>query len=158
MSLTYDHELTDSGLLVPKGSQEASVRASLKAHDPGLMLDYALDQQHGKTVWQVLKRVSADRPPMVVCRWRDQLTGEPLPLSHQLVEHVKGLDLNSRAPRIDADAANEVARKRREQDADAELEEYAAELVDRLRGRTIRNLPRGTYRRNTQFRDITGIR
>lgn len=157
MTLVYDHD-PGSGLVVAReGAEEASVRAALKQFDSRLMLDYALDTYWERTVWQVLCRTGSDTPPMVVCRWRetDDPASMPLPLSHGLVEKVKRLHVESRAPKVNADADNDALKASLKADADAEIEEYASELVDRLRGRTLRSLPRGRYRRNTDFRDIT---
>lgn len=157
MALVYEHD-PHSGLAVAReGADEASVRAALKAFDSRLMLDHAIDTDWQRVVWQVLCRTGPDTPPSVVCRWRETTdpASEPLPLSHGLVEKVKRLHVESRALRADADADNDALRARQHADADAEIEEYAAELVDRLRGRTLRPLPRGHYRRNTEFRDIS---
>lgn len=157
MPLTYDH--SPSGLVFPPGTIEASVRMALKHHDSALKLDYANDTDWGgRQVWQVLKKVSAEGHVEVVCRWRDPITREPLPLSHGLVDHVKTLDLNSRAPKLDADAENARHRARLEAEADAEIEFYAAELVDRLRGKKAYLLPRGASRRARQFPNVTEIR
>lgn len=156
MPLVYDHD-PGSGLLVAReGAEEASVRRALKQFDPRLMLDYAIDTEWGRTVWQVLCRTGPDTPPAVVCRWRNPVSGEPLPLSHGLVERVRHLHVESRAPKPDADADNDALLARRRAEADEVTEQYAAELVDRLRERTLRCLPRGRYRRRTAFRDITG--
>lgn len=157
MPLVYDHNPT--GLVVAReGSSEASVRAALKQHDGRLMLDYAIDQEWQKQVWQVMCKTGADTPPMVVCRWRDDQTGEPLELSHGLVDKVKRLDLNGRHKNIEADAANRELRERMDADADAELEWYSAELVKQLRGKSSAILPRGGYRRNTRFANVTDVR
>lgn len=156
MGLVYDHDPRTGLVVAHQGAEEASVRAALKQFDARLMLDYAIDTDWGCVVWQVLCRTGSDTPPLVVCRWRetDDPASKPLPLSHGLVEKAKRLHVESRAPKPDADADNAVLRARQNADADAELEEYAAELVDRLRERTLRSLPRGRYRRNTDFRDI----
>lgn len=159
--LVYDHD-PGSGLLVARqGAEEASVRRALKDFDDRLMLDYAIDEEWGRLVWQVLCRTGSTTPPHVVCRWRadeGDPTSEPLPLSHGLVERVKRLHVTSRAPRVDVDALNDQHIEQVRGEADAELEEYAAELVDRLKGKSGALLPRGTYRRRTIGRDITGIR
>lgn len=154
--LVYDHD--PSGLLVARESaSEEAVRRALKQLDSRLMLDYMIDTEWQRTVWQVLCRVSADQPPAVVCRWRG-VDGEPLPLSHGLVEKVRGLHMDSRAPRVDADAENQRLRDRIDADADAELEEIARELVPRLQGKKSSVLPRGLHRRGTAFADVTDIR
>lgn len=156
MPLAYDH--TPSGLIVPAGSHEASVQAALKAHDPALMLDYAIDPAWGRQVWQVLRRVTSQGQVEVVCRWRDPVSGEPLPLSHGLVDHVRNLSIESRAPVVDHDAENDRLRERNAADAEAEIHEYTRTLVRRLRGIDSTVLPRGVYRRNTQFRNVTDVR
>lgn len=157
MPLVYDHNPT--GLVVAReGAGESSVRHALKQHDQRLMLDYAIDTDWGKKVWQVLCKTGSDTPPAVVCRWRDEQTGEPLELSHGLVDHVKRLDVNGRGRQIEADAANREMRARLEQDADAEIDWYARQLVKKLKGTSGIVLPRGQYRRRTQFADVTDVR
>jgi hypothetical protein len=149
----------NSGLvLATTASDEASVRMALKRHDPDLTLTPDIDPDTNRIVWTVMKRVGETRH--VVCRWRDNQHPDrpPLPLSHGLVEHVKRLDVNSRSPKVDAQTVNDRRRERqREEDAEM-LAEYAHELVKRLRGHSTPVLPRGSYRRNTRFRDVTDVR
>lgn len=157
MALVYDH--APSGLLVAReAAGEPSVRAALKQLDSRLMLDYMIDPTWQRQVWQVLCHVATDQPPMVVCRWRDDATGEPLPLSHGLVDRVRNLHVESRAPKPDPDIENDRHRERLTADADAEIDFYAEELVDRLQGKKAYLLPRGAHRRNRQFPNVTGIR
>lgn len=149
------HNRLDSGLVVAsQAADESSVRRALKQHDPALMLTPD-NPGDGPIVWTVLKRVGEGAH--VVCRYRDE-HGNPLPLSHGLVEHVKRLDLNSRAPRVDALEENDRFQQKIREEDSAELEAYAAELVERLRGKKSHNLPRGRYRRRTDFANVTGIR
>lgn len=157
MSLMYDHH--PSGLLVAhQEAGEKTVRAALKQMDSRLLLDYAIDPVWQRQVWQVLCRHTTDLPPSVVCRWRDETTGEPLPLSHGLVDRVRSLHMESRAPKVDPDADNDRLKAELAKDGDAELEFYAEELVDRLKGKKAYLLPRGLHRRNRQFPNITEIR
>lgn len=158
MPLVYDHNPT--GLVVAReGAGESTVRRALKQHDPRLMLDYVLDTDWGgRQVWQVMVRVSGDAPPHVVCRWRNEQTGEPLELSLGLVEKVRALDLNSRAPKVDPDAENQQMRDALIAAADAEIEWYGEELVKRLKGTTGYLLPRGAHRRNREFPNVTDVR
>lgn len=149
----------NSGLVVAtSASDEVSVRRALKQHDPDLTLTPDIDDETGRIVWTVMKRVGEGRH--VVCRWRDEQHPDrpPLPLSHGLVEQVKRLDLNSRAPRVDVQAENDRRRERQREDDTEMLAEYAHDLVRRLRGRSTPVLPRGAYRRNTHFRDVTDVR
>lgn len=157
MSLV-EHRLTSGLFVASQASDEASVRRALKAHDPDLALTPDVDDETGQIVWTVMKRVGEQR--YIVCRWRDETHPDrtPLPLSHGLVEHVKRLDLNSRAPRIDVQAENDRLQASQREAADEEIEWYSAELVDRLRGRTLRPSPRGQRRRGAQFPNLTDIR
>jgi hypothetical protein len=151
------HHETPSGLVVAtQASDETSVRRALKQFDDRLMLDKMIDPDWGRIVWQVLCRVAADQPPRVVFRWRGP-DGEPLPLSHGLVEQAKRLHVASRAPREDPAAANDRLRARHEEAAGEEIEFYAAELVERVKGKKSHLLPRGLHRRNRMFPNVTGI-
>jgi hypothetical protein len=157
--LSLVHSQLGSGLVVAsEAMDEASVRRALKQHDPDLALTPDVDDETGRVVWTVMKRVGEGR--MVVCRWRDETDPErrPLPLSHGLVEKVKRLDLNSRAPRVDVEAENlRLQEKGREEDIE-QIEWYARELAKRLHGHSTSVLPRGRYRRSTAFRDVTDVR
>lgn len=153
--MTLVHNRLSSGLVVAsQAADESSVRRALKQHDPALILTPD-NPDDGPIVWTVLKRVGDG--VHVVCRYRDE-HGNPLPLSHGLVEYVKRLDLNSRAPKVDVMAENDRLRERVREDDSAELEEYAAELVERLRGKKSHMLPRGLHRRRTQFPNVTDVR
>lgn len=152
--MLVEHRLNSGLIVASTASDEASVRMELKRHDDQLTLTPDVDDETGHVVWTVMKRVGETRA--VVCRWRDEM-GRPLPLSHGLVEFVKCLDLNSRSPREDVLAANDQHTADHQAEADEELEWYAAELVDRLRERTLRPSPRG-QRRGAQFPNLTDIR
>lgn len=155
--LVYDHH--PSGLVVAnQAADEASVRRALKQFDGRLMLDYAIDPEWGRVVWQVLCKTGSTTPPMVVCRWRDERTGEPLPLSHGLVEKAKRQHSESRAPKLDALEENDRLQEKIRVEDSEELDEYAKEVVERLRGKKSHNLPRGRYRRNTDFANVTDVR
>lgn len=149
----------NSGLvLATNATDEASVRRALKQHDPDLTLTPDVDPDTNRIVWTVMKRVGETRH--VVCRWRDNQHPDrpPLPLSHGLVEHVKRLDVNSRAPRVDVQAENDRRRERQREEDTEMIAEYARELAKRLHGNATPALPRGVYRRNTQFANVTDVR
>lgn len=143
-----------SGLvLAQEGADEAAVRRALKQFDPRLMLARdEIDRRTGRIVYVVLCRTGGDTPPTRVCSWRDN-DGAPLPLSHGLVEQVKHLHAGSRAPRVDVERANAELVARQQAAEQEELEAYAADVVERLRGRRSYLLPRGIARRRTQFPD-----
>lgn len=145
-----------SGLVLAcEGADEAAVRRALKQFDQRLMLDKLPDDQHQAFVYVVLCRTGSDTPPHRILSWRDD-DGRPLPLSHAIVEEAKRLHAGSRAPRVDVDAENDRLVARQQAEEREELEAYAADIVERLRGRTSYLLPRGIGRRRTQFPD--GVR
>lgn len=151
MSLVYSE--TSSGLTVANvAADERSVTAALRQHDPDLSLDWKLAPS-GERCWYVTRYLGSARTDEWVCDWADAY-GNPFPLSHGLVQRIKDLDLNSRHQEADPDELNEHARAARAAESDAELEWYSAELVKHYRGRSGVILPRGTYRRKTEFRDI----
>lgn len=142
---------TSSGLVAAHmGADEVSVRAALKDHDRDLNLEWK--RVNGQHIWYVTKYSGSERRDDWICDW--VADGQPLPLSHGLVQRVKDLDMNSRWVEPDAEEENDrmVAALRAE--SDAEIEELSKEVVDRYRGKTNHLLPRGVYRRNTRFRDV----
>jgi hypothetical protein len=146
------YSTTDSGLAVAfTAADERSVRAALKAHDPDLNVDWKLHE--GETCWYVTRYLGSARTDEWVCDWADE-HGQPLPLSHGLVERVKQLDMNSRHLEADPEQLNDARTAAIEAEQDAEAEWYATELVKHYRGKSGVVLPRGIYRRKTAFRDI----
>lgn len=90
--------------------------------------------------WAVLKHLGSAVDAQWICDWDDN--GEPLPLSHGLVQRVKDMDLNSRAPIIDPEALNDqMVEEARAEFGDA-ADSAAADIVERLRERTLYCLPR----------------
>jgi hypothetical protein len=124
MPLVYTRQ--DSGLVVAEhASDEASVARALRDHDSDLRLVRQLSESLGALVWKVYRYAGSERPAEFVCAWTDR-SGTPLPLSHRLVDMVKGLDRNSRAPVADADTLN----ARRKERAEKEVQRHNQDLID----------------------------
>lgn len=120
MSLVYSR--SDSGLVIAEhGQDEAAVARALKQHDRELRLVQQVDPATGRLRWCVYSYQGPDRPALFVYAWQTQ-TGEPLPLSHRLVDEVKAQDRNSRAPRPTEDDLDrqQAVRKERDWERDAE--------------------------------------
>jgi hypothetical protein len=109
VSLVYSR--SDSGLVVAEhGADESAVARALKDHDRELRLVRQLSESLGVLVWKVYRYAGSEQPAQFLCAWTDR-SGTPLPLSHRLVDMVKDLDRNSRAPRMDAETLNAQARE-----------------------------------------------
>jgi hypothetical protein len=143
---------TTSGLTIAnQASDEASVRAALREHNRDLKLEWK--RLDGRVCWYVTVYLGSARTDAWVCDWTDE-TGAPLPLSHGLVERVKQLDGNSRWTEPDPAVLNDRRSAELEQASNDEIDWYAAELVKQYRGRSGVILPRGLYRRKSEFKDI----
>jgi hypothetical protein len=119
---------TRSGLHVAEhGSDERTVSMLLRTFDPGLVLSKEVDPIHGCFVYVVVKR-QGDRSAVHICDWRDEL-GNPLPLASSLVDKVKSLHADSRAPRVDVLALNDNLRANQERDLREELYWHAKEAL-----------------------------
>lgn len=141
-----------SGLQVAyQAADERSVAAALREFDPDLRLLWKI--RGGGQMWEVVKFMGHDRDAVWICDW-DSPDGQPLPLSHGLVQKVKDLHLESRTPHVDVEELNHRMVADSLADWHAEVDHMSAELITRLRGRTSYLLPRGLYRRNTRFKDI----
>lgn len=119
---------TATGLVVAEhASDERSVQAELRRLDPSLRLTRELHPS-GRIEYVIVKTFTDDAA--VLCHWRDEVTGMPLPLSHSIVDKVRRLDPNTRAPQVDAAAHNaalqdRVARDFAEASADLAREQEA---------------------------------
>lgn len=112
----------DSGLTVAEhGSDAVAVQRALQEHDRDLRLIPQESDHYGRIVYKVARLTGGDRPVQWVMSWRTR-DGEALPLSMRLVDKVKELDLNSRAPKDDPDDLNAQVRAERERDLDREME------------------------------------
>jgi len=110
------------GLTVAEhGADEASVRAALKKLDPDLRL--VRDDTEGR-VYRVFKFLGPSTPAVWICDWRSD-DGEPLPLTHRLVDRVAGLRVGSRMPESDPVENN----RRLEEEAAVERRERLDELA-----------------------------
>lgn len=142
---------TGSGLLAAhQHADQASVTAALRSHDRDLRLLWKVID--GQRVWYVVKFLGSERPADWICDW--ERDGEPLPLSHGLVERVKALDLNSRAVHADPEELNDRLTAEGLAEVNGAIDELARDLVERYRGTKSHLLPRGVYRRNTRFKDM----
>lgn len=130
-----------TGLLVAEhAADERSVLAALRTFDPDLVLTWEV--QDGQQVWEVHKVVSRERPAVFICRWQDPY-GNPLPLSHGLVDLVQSLRRPEAADA--ADRANARLRAEAERDTLEGALEIARDMIPRIRGRRIPVLHRGRH-------------
>lgn len=99
---------TDSGLiLVEQSTDGAAIGRALKQHDPSLELQ---QWPHPSGTW-LYKVVARAGDGSVRTVYVHQLAdGTPLPLSSRLLDEVKRLDRNSRAPVASEDALNAAHR------------------------------------------------
>lgn len=146
MSLVYFRR---GGIVVAsQASDERSIADALKRFDPDLVLTWELDDQ-GRQVYEVHKVVGQDRPAVFICRWQDEY-GEPLPLSHAL------LDLVAQLRRGGVEKAKqEQMRKEREateRDIYEEAKEIVRDMLPRVKGKRSSPLPRGVYLRRLRHR------
>jgi hypothetical protein len=112
VSLVYSR--TGSGLVVAShGSDEASVARALKQHDHALRLVRQGDPHTGVVRWCVYAYQGPDREAVCVTAWVND-AGDPLPLSHALVDRVISQDKNSRAERVGEDELNRRAAEARQ--------------------------------------------
>lgn len=132
-----------SGLLVAENAtDERSVRKALRDLDPTLVLTQELHPS-GRLEYVVVKTWSDDAA--ILTRWRDDVTDMPLPLSHSLVDKVKRMDPNTRAPQADAARHNAELQDRIEAQM-IEAAEDAARERERATGRMpVFHRSRGLY-------------
>ena len=124
---------TASGLVVAEdAADERAIQAALQDHDRDLRLSRESHPAGGIEYVVVFTR--GDQAAIVVCRWRDEVTGQALPLSHGLVAKVKTLDLNSRAVRLDAFAHNDALIEQVEREMSEAAEDIARD-IERRHGR-----------------------
>lgn len=140
---------TPSGLDVAfNAADERSVAQALREFDDDLRLVWKVVD--GQKVWEVVHHNGSDKAATWITDWTDE-DGDPLPLSHGLVQRVKELHMESRAPQHDPLDLNDAIERAAREELDAEIDWYAEQLVKTYRGRTLHALHRGAYRRNTRF-------
>lgn len=129
MPTTYSEH--SSGLLIAQaGADEAAVSRALWEYDRNLKLRSAVDST-GRTFWSVRAYIGSEMPDRFVCVWMDEQTGEPLPLSMNLLEKVKQLDPNTRSVYLDEDTLNAHAKASVAASKQAEIDGMAAEYAKR---------------------------
>lgn len=127
-------ESSHRGLTVcENAADERDVTRALKDFDDRLILSQEVDQDYGRFVYVVVRRWSASHDAALICEWRDD-DGRPLPLSHRLVDKVKHLSVNSRAPQADAVAHNDALTERNQRDFYDATEDMLSDAI-RRRGR-----------------------
>jgi hypothetical protein len=95
-------------VLAEHGADETAIRHALKGVDRDLRL--VRDDREGRPVYRVFKFMGESTEAAWVCDWRDD-SGNPLPLTHRLVEKVSDLRLGSRAPETDPAGHNDRLRE-----------------------------------------------
>lgn len=146
MSLVY---LPRGGIVVAsEAADERSLSEALKRFDPDLVLTWELDDR-GRQVYEVRKLVGRDRPALLVCRWTDDY-GEPLPLSHALLDHVKQHQRGGRLAQWEEDERRRDESERAE--AFEEALEIARDTLDRVSGKKLSPLHRGAHLRRSRHK------
>jgi hypothetical protein len=125
------NQSTHRGLVVCENAvDERQVSGSLRDFDDRLRLAQEVDAEYGCFVYRVVRVWSNDHDAAVICEWRDE-QGMPLPLSHRLVDKVKTLSMNSRAPQVDVVAHNDALVAAQQREADELFEELARDAARR---------------------------
>ena len=127
----------------------AAVDAALYAVDQQLFLTWEVED--GAKLYRVLFD-RGDNPPAEIARWVNE-RGQPLPLSHGLVELVKSL--RPRDGVVDfhaAQRANEAREAEKIADFDAEVDEIVADMGPRAEGKKRAVLHRGQHLRMARSR------
>jgi len=134
--VSFEVHETASGLAaVTRATDARSVQAALRAHDPELRLVPQADPS-GRFRWEVRRYMGENHPAVYVCAWMDEY-GNPLELSHQLVDRVKQLDRNTVGAMPDPDELNarmlEDRRRDQERDWQAIVDDHKDRVDDRKR-------------------------
>lgn len=115
-----------------EASDEDSIARALKRFDRDLILTWELDA-HGRRVYEVHKIVSRDRPALLVLRWAERGgIGEPIPLSHALLDEVARLQRGGTVEAFEDGRRAERERERREMAEEAY--ETTLDMWPRIRG------------------------
>lgn len=147
MGLVYTRR--DDGLVLAQASQdEAAVARALKQHDSELRLVPQESDVLGKRCYKVYRYAGSERPAEFILAWMKD--GEALPLSMGLVDAVKALDRNSRAPYQDEDELNAAMRERRDKQTADDIEAIRSDWATR-EGRSA-VLPRSVSLRQARSR------
>lgn len=153
---TYLH---DSGLFVSEQvSDSESVERALNALDhpvaDRLFVTREVDQRFGSWVWRVMIW-NGDRPAENLCEWRDQ-AGQPLPLSHGLVDRVRAQMASRDGDRLGIALAeqNERHSERVRREVDDALDEIAADVGPRMRETRSAVLHRGQHLRRSRQKAV----
>lgn len=111
-------------LIVPPQTgypEKDAIEVELRSYDRRLFLELQIDLEQ-KPVWTVQMHVAGDKPPELVFEWRTD-AGEPLPISHGIVERVRYLmhqggvtveEIIKRNQRVREQAAAEASEQYRE--------------------------------------------
>lgn len=107
MSIQVHESHTGSGLLVAEQAVTGdAVADALRAYEPSFRLVPQWDEAEACVRWCVFRYLGTDRDAQFVCAWADR-HGKPYPLSMQLLEKVRMLDLRTRGGPVDPTKANE---------------------------------------------------
>lgn len=136
MGLVYSR--TESGLVrAEHGADEAAVAAALKQHDADLRLIRGFDPDRQCWVWKVYRYYGPERDAEFLLTWRDESTGEPRPLSMNLLDEVQRHDKNLRGDLVDSAVHNEKLKAERRADYLSEAEEIVKEFGPKMDGKKL---------------------
>lgn len=136
MSIQVHESHTGSGLLIAEQAVTGdAVADALRAYEPSLRLVPQTDGAQGGLRWCVFRYMGRERDAEFVCAWQTD-GGEPLPLSMQLLEKVRMLDVRTRGGAPDPNRLNEQHLERAHRDSLWEKEGIAGDFAPYLdRGR-----------------------
>lgn len=113
-------------------ADEKELRASLKRLDPDLRLVWEVDAATQQRVYKVYKFAGESRPAVWICDWRGD-SGEPLPLTSNLVDYVASLRAGSRRPQEDPLAHNDRLEAANRREWEETLEDIVKQGARRLK-------------------------
>jgi len=113
-------------------ADEKEVRRALGRMDSDLRLVWEVDERTQSRVYKVYKFVSESQPVVWICDWRGD-SGEPLPLTSDLVDFVASYRAGSRRPQDDPLAHNDALEAEIEREWQEALEDQIKQGERRLR-------------------------
>lgn len=146
------HVSLSGGLLVAENaSDERSVGEALRRVDDDLRLVPWEIDDIGRTLYKVYKYLGPNHPAAFICAWTDDY-GEPLPLSHRLVDKVNSLRPDSYLRQPDPDEVNERLRQERLDEIEDGMREISEEFSRRAERGFMAVLHRGQGLRRARDR------
>jgi hypothetical protein len=131
--------------VVEEAADFNAIDRDLRRIDARLFLTYEIDSRSKRRVYRVLCEFAGDKPPGVLCEWRDGW-GYPLPLSSGLLTQVQ----KQRGELVDFEALNAAKVEREIADFEAEVDEAVADMGPRIAGKRSPAFHRGIHLRRSR--------